>query len=203
MLESAAAAGDATAMRELADQAPTSMEAFEWTQRAASQGDTESQARLAAMFATGQGTVKDLASAIEWGRKAAASGDPVAMRTIGLILLFDSESPQDHTEGLGWLEKAAEAGDTRSALRAATIHVKGQAGQPVNEARAVALLTPLAESGDAECQIALASVYHFGKSFTDQRALAILWLERARDLGHPEASRLLGEIRAEVMKKYD
>lgn len=176
------------------------MEAFELMGRAAKAGDTEAQVRLAAMYAAGRGTLRDVPAAIKWGRKAAETGDLSALRTLGLILLFDSESPDDQAEGLTLLEKSAAAGDSRSALRAATVHVKGQAGHVVNEERAVEILTPFAESGDAECQVALASVYHFGKSYSDRRALAIIWLERARDLGHPDAVRLLTEIRAEALK---
>ena len=59
-------------------------------------------------------------------------------------------------------------------------------------ARAVQLLKPLAEKGNAEAQYRLAGFYRMGTSVEKSHEAAVLWLKRAADQGYAKAQYNLG-----------
>ena len=195
LLQAAAAANDPDALMKLSAIATSNMEAFEYVRRAAELGNNhDAEYELASMYAQGRGVSKDMGKAVLWGRKAAEGGSQKAQHSLGLTLLRDDKNPATRAEGLDWMQKASNAGDSRAALALATIYAVGEFGIPVDESKSEALLKPFAEHDDAECQFALASLYHQGKSYVAQRDLAILWLKRAKENGHPTAGKILAEI---------
>jgi len=89
------------------------------------------------------------------------------------------------------MNRAIESGHIRATLMLATAYGRGENGLPKDEAKAEALLKPAAERGDADCQVALASLYKFGESFADRQDEVQVWLQRAADQGHPNALEIL------------
>ncbi len=87
--------------------------------------------------------------------------------------------------------RAIASGHIEATLMLATAYGRGSIGMPKDEAQAEAILKPAAERGDADCQLALASLYKFGDSFAKRRALAYDWLQRAAEQGQPKALEIL------------
>ena len=63
-----------------------------------------------------------------------------------------------------------------------------------NFERAVALLKPLAQSGNAEAQYMLASFYRAGRGVQKDEQRAAHWLQKAADQGHDKASFTLARL---------
>lgn len=168
----------------------SSVEAFAQMKRAAELGFIDAQFALGTMYFEGLGTAKDDAAALDAFRRAADGGHREAMFAGGRILLSKTESEM-RAEGLALMSRAIENGHFEATLMLATAYGRGSLGMPKDEAKAEALLAPAAERGDADCQVALASLYKFGDSFAARRDEAQVWLQRAAAQGHPKALEIL------------
>ncbi len=197
LLRSAAEQNDAEAIYLLATMTAagagveqSDFEAFEQMRRAANLGFADAQFALGTMYFEGRGTTPNEAAAVEGFRRAADSGHREAMFAAGRILLSKTD-PEARAEGLALMNRAIENGHTEATLMLATAYGGGSLGMPKDEAKAEALLKPAAERGDADCQMALASLYQFGDTFAAGRDEAQVWLQRAADQGHPKALEIL------------
>ena len=197
MLEHAASQDSPDALLELAKMAlagrgmaRSPSEAFDYMRRAAELGLPEAQYELASMYSDGRGTTTDSAAALQWAEEAASQSHPVAVVSVGRIKL-QSPDPAARADGLAMLEQAAQHGNKGAILALATAYARGDQGVSKDEKMAEKLLKPLAEDGDADAQFSLASLYQFGEDFPSQRVEAPLWLQRAADQGHTEATRIL------------
>ena len=168
--------------------------AFDYCWRAAELGMPLAQYELASMYAQGRGTVKNEDAAINWARKAADQGNEEAQFSVGRVLI-ESRDSDAQVEAIRRLESAASKDNSRATIFLATVLARGDFGVRRDEAKAERLLKRLAESGDAECQMALASLYKIGESFADKRNFSEEWLRRAAAGGNQKAAEIL---RAEV-----
>jgi len=166
------------------------LNAFEQMKRAAELGFAEAQFALGTMYFKGSGTNQDEAAAIQSFLQAAKQGHIEAMFASGRILLA-KPNPEQRGEGLALMGRAIASGHIEATLMLATAYGRGSIGMPKDEAQAEAILKPAAERGDADCQMALASLYKFGDSFAERRALADDWLQRAAEQGQPRALEIL------------
>ena len=82
-------------------------EAAKWYRKAAEQGDTDSQNRLATLYLAGDGVAQDFAEAAKWYRKAAEQGDIEAQNELGSLYGNGQGVPQDLVEAYRWFEIAA------------------------------------------------------------------------------------------------
>jgi TPR repeat protein len=169
---------------------PSNIEAYLLMKRAAELGFTEAYFALGTMYFQGRGTVRDEVAALSSFRRAADGGHQEALLAAGRIMLAQPD-PEMQAEGLGLMERAIESGHIRATLMLAEAYRRGENGLPKDEAKAEAVLKPAAERGDADCQMALASLYKFGESFAERRDEAQGWLQRAADQGHPNALEIL------------
>lgn len=166
------------------------VDAFEQMQRAADLGFVDAQFALGTMYFSGRGTAQNEAAAVDAFRRAADGGHREAMFAGGRILLSKTD-PETRAEGLTLMNRAIENGHAGATVMLATAYGRGSLGMPKDEAKAEALLTTGAERGDADCQMALASLYQFGDAFAERRGEAQPWLQRAADQGHPKALEIL------------
>lgn len=164
--------------------------AFDYMWRAAEAGLPDAQYDLALMYADGKGTVKNSEAATKWAQKAENQGCRKALPLLGRLML-ESADYQAREDALAMMQRAADEGRTEAILFLARTYSRGEFGVPIDENRAEKLLKPVAETGDAECQFALASLYRFGSSYENQRDLATQWLQRAADLGLAKAVEIL------------
>lgn len=166
------------------------VEAFLQMKRAADLGFAEAQFALGTMYFEGLGTTKDDAAALASFQRAADGGHKEAMFS-GARIMLSQPDPEMRAEGLALINRAIEKGHIEATLMLATAYGRGSMGMPKDEIKAEALLKPAAERGDADCQMALASLYKFGESFADRRDEVQVWLQRAADQGHPKALEIL------------
>ncbi|MGA0849909.1 MAG: tetratricopeptide repeat protein [Chthoniobacterales bacterium] len=169
---------------------PSNVEAFEQMKRAAELGFTDAQFALGTMYFEGQGTTRNETAAVEAFRRAADGGHREAMFAAGRILLSKTD-PEMRAEGLAMMNRAIDNGHIEATLMLATAYGRGSMGMPKDEKKAEALLKPAAERGNADCQMALASLYQFGDAFAARRDEAQVWLQRAADQGQPKAREIL------------
>lgn len=163
---------------------------LEQMKRAAELGFADAQFALGRMYLEGRGTAPDPAAALASFRRAAEGGNKEAMFSAARMMLSQPE-PEMRSEGLALMERAIKDGHIEATLMLATAYGRGANGMPKDELKAEALLKPAAERGDADCQMALASLYKFGESFAARRDEANEWLQRAADQGHPKALEIL------------
>ena len=196
LLRQAAEQDDAEAIYFLATLSATgvgveqsNIEAFEQMKRAAELGNADAQFELASMYGEGRVTPLDTNLALLWGRKSAEQGNVMAQFAVGRVLIESGQEQQ--AEAILYLRLAAKAKDPTAAMFLATAFALGEFGVNKDEREAEALLMPLADSGDAECQFALASLYRFGESFAERRGESQIWLKRAADQGHKRAAEIL------------
>ena len=164
--------------------------AFDYMRRAAEAGLADAQFEVAKMLATGQGAPQDKEQAMAWARKAADQGHTMAQFSLGRELIESPEMDRKD-EAVSFLRRAAASGDATAAIFLATVKARGDFGVSKNESEAEAILMPLAEAGNPECQFALANLYRTGEELTDKRPLAKEWLKKAADGGNTGASEAL------------
>ena len=168
----------------------SNVEAFAQMRRAAELGFADAQFALGTMYFEGTGAAQDPTAALAAFRSAAEGGHKEAMFTAARIMLTMPD-PEMRAEGLSLMNRAIENGHIQATLMLATAYGRGENGLPKDEAKAETLLKPGAERGDADCQMALASLYQFGDTFAARRDEAQVWLQRAADKGHPKALEIL------------
>jgi len=78
-----------------------------WYGKAAVQGNTQAQIRLADLYRDGRGVPRDMARAAAWYRKAAELGDAGAQGTLGILYSVGMGVPHDDVEAYFWLDLAA------------------------------------------------------------------------------------------------
>lgn len=164
--------------------------AFDYCWRAAELGMPEAQCELASMYAGGRGITENRDAAINWARKAADRGQMQALILLARLLL-ESPDPASRDEALQRLHRSAQENRPEAVLFLARAYARGDLRVGVDEPRAEALLKPLAEKGNSDCQFALASLYKFGTTFDTKRDLVEEWLRRAAEGGNQEAARVL------------
>lgn len=201
LLKSAAAKDDAEALFILARLAATGRgmdesdnEAFKYMSRAAELGSPEAQYALANMLAGGKGTPRDAEAAMVWGRKSAEQGYAPAQLALGRMLVTSSDQSST-AEGMGFIQRAADNGNKEALFLLAGAIANGDYGMTKDEAKAAALALPEAESGNAEFQFALGTLYLRGESFTNKREEGVKWLQRAAEQEHRGATEALLQIK--------
>ncbi len=206
LLQAAAEQNDAEAIYLLATMTAagagleqSDVDAFEQMQRAADLGFVDAQFALGTMYFSGRGTAQNEAAAVDAFRRAADGGHREAMFAGGRILLSKTD-PETRAEGLTLMNRAIENGHAGATVMLATAYGRGSLGMPKDEVKAEALLTTGAERGDADCQMALASLYQFGDSFATRRDEAQVWLQRAANQGHAKALEILGAESEEMQR---
>ena len=150
--------------------------------RAAELGWAEAQFELAAMYGQGRGVPLDTNLALFWGRKSAEQGNVMAQFSVGRVLIESGDDQRD--EAIHYLRLAANAKDPKATIFLATLFARGEFGLTKDMKEAETLLMPLAESGNVECQFALANLYQMGDTFETKQQLSQQWLRRAADQGH-------------------
>ena len=126
-------------------------------------------------------------------RAAAQQGDIHAMRTLGSVLIGNADYALA-TEGLHFAEDAAKRGDAKAQFLLAKAYFDG-----------VATLTKLPDMGRARTWFEMAAagkhaaamyylglIYQFGYGVERDPLLANQWLEKAANMGNPDARIALG-----------
>lgn len=101
-------------------------QAATWYRKAAEQGDTAAETRLAALYRDGKGVARDMVQAADWYRKAAEQGDAGAQGILGVLYSFGQGVAQNYVEAYFWLDLAASVLGPEQAHYAANRQLAGQ-----------------------------------------------------------------------------
>jgi hypothetical protein len=190
--------------------------AAEWYRKAAEQGDAAAQANLGYLYENGRGVPKDYEQAVAWYRKSAEQGNAQGQADLGYMYEMGYGVPKDIDQAIEWYRKAADQGneDAEEALwwleeeaawqedetssgtttgeTAGSVEAAQNAYEAGDYARALQILRPLAEAGNADAQVGLAFAYYDGNGVTQDYAQALAWFGKAADQGHAIAQNNIG-----------
>ncbi len=167
-------------------------EAFKWFEKAAMQGDAESQNKLGLMYKNGEGVEVNREEAIKWLKKADAGKFEYAAWNLGCLYdqCFDVK---DYKEAAHWYEIAAsEHGDADAYVRLGCIYME----HIPNREKVIYWLKKAYEAGDKDAAWNLAAVYEDLFEEKDYKEAA-KWYEIAgNENGRADAYNNLGIIYA-------
>ena len=184
--------------------------AAELYEAAAREGHAEAQFRLARMYEEGRGVAPDPEIARKWDRRAArngyiaaqagtgTAGEPVASRNEDVDEAFVSV-----VEDAAAAPEVATAGSATAAPGAENVHEPAgatglepgiEAYERGDFAAAARAWRPAADSGDAEAQFRLGTLYRLGQGVTEDPFAAAEWYQRAAAQGHGMAMYMVGYL---------
>lgn len=182
-LTKAAERGDAPSQLELgnyygkAGDTRDSALAFKWYGKAALQGLTFAQYKLAQAFDKGDGTAQDFKQAVEWYGKAAATTNARDENSVA-VLQSKCRLGTMYAEGLG----VAQDHEMMARMWAAN-------------APKLVELKPAADQGDAEAQLAIGNILRPNMNCRSQaNAEAAKWYRKAADQGLTDAEYYIGRL---------
>lgn len=141
-------------------------------------------------------------------REAAEDGLDVAQYNLGVLYYTGRGVSQDYGRALEWLERAAEQGHTASQFNAGVLYFNSQGTRPVwqsfwplslwtrsrDRREAARWYEQAAESGHAEAQYYLATMYQNGTGVERNLVRAHFWAQAARENNYAEAEVLIGTL---------
>ncbi len=180
---------------------------FHRRQRAAKQGNRESQYTIACMYKCGFGVEQNIKEAARWYRKAADQGLAQAQYALGLMCVAagskeydhhtldfmceNRESDEcDHRNAIDWYLKAAEQGHVGAQYELAEVIYDYYGDRDHDLVDAYNWYYEAAEQGHADAQYKCGMIIEEGKGFIepDDEVAAIYYFKAARQ-GHTEAQR--------------
>ncbi|MEX0645351.1 MAG: tetratricopeptide repeat protein [Parvularculaceae bacterium] len=130
-------------------------------EKSAAAGDTNAQASLGAILATGDGVDADEAGAVYWYAKAALQGDITAKWNLATMILNGEGISKNETYALRMIEDAAGEGQEDACRFLAYAYAEGKFGKAVDadesrryEAKAEEILCPTCAPTGAPVDIA-------------------------------------------------
>ena len=155
-LRSAAAAGDAAAVYEVASRAaegrglpPDPALAARLFEKAAAAGLVPAQYRLGSLYEKGLGVGRDPAKAKAWYEKAAERGNAKAMHNLGVLFAEGVDGKPDYGAAQRWFLAAAEFGVKDSQYNLAVLLARGL-GVPIDLSQSYKWFAVAAGQGDQE-----------------------------------------------------
>jgi TPR repeat protein len=164
----------------------------EMLRKAADKGDIRAQTQLAKLFL--QPGTGDTNGAVGryYAERAIAKGSKAAMVYLGIALIRGQVVEADPGAGETLLRRASSTGhgSATTALGLALMRDEIQSRYP-DEGKKI--LETAAENGSTAAMTALGFAYQTGRGLPRNEALALEWLERAADAGHPKAKKFMAE----------
>ncbi|MDR1829073.1 MAG: SEL1-like repeat protein [Methylobacteriaceae bacterium] len=153
--------------------------------------DTAAMTLLGELHANGWGVLPDAKAAEEWYLAAARLGDANAMTALGLMNLSASRTdPAKLEQARLWFEKAAELLEPAASHQLALMLLA--TNDPVDDKRAVELLTVAANAGVHDAQHDLGEAYLIGRGVKRNYGDAAKWFEKAAAFGNTASEIELG-----------
>jgi uncharacterized protein len=164
-------------------------QAIQWYLKAAEQGNAGAQYRLGMKYIYGRkSTPDDIVIGLSWFEKAAYQGHVDAQRTLGELHEFgDFGIARDHPQSVAWFRKAAKQGDVGSMHR-----LIGFSTSARDYAEAAIWSRKLAELGNSFGQYSIGTMYAEGLGVPEDRAQALVWLQKAASQHDFNASLAIG-----------
>lgn len=165
-LRAAANRNDLKAQLVLARNTKDQVEALNWYEKAALNGDPFAQERMGKAYWWGDGRPRDIKASVEWLQKAAAGGSPDAQILLGVQYAVGSVIPRDLGAARHWFTKVAGSSDSNARIAQeylGTFYEKGLGG-PQNYSEALRWYEAAVNGGHAPyAEFALGAMYEFGR----------------------------------------
>jgi TPR repeat protein len=155
------------------------------------QGGAEAQYNAGQMYREGLGTKPNLARAMAWYRRAADQGFAPSQYDLGIMYAEGEGVRPDAKTALMWFRKSAEQGFVEAQVKLAEIAFASQ-----DFKQAFFWWQKAADGGDANAMFNVGSAYYAGRGVAKNEAKAVEYYRKARDAGHPEAERILKQLKA-------
>lgn len=104
-------------------------EAARWFEKAALQGNSFAEGRLADLYEEGSGVQKNLKLAADWRERSARRGNIEAQRKLGRMYLRGEGVAQNYSLAQNWLQQAADGGDPEAAYLLSHMYRHGLGSQ--------------------------------------------------------------------------
>ncbi len=166
-------------------------------EKIAVQGDAAAQFELAARYADGNQTPRDLKAAARWFEKSAAKGLAPAQYRLGVLFERGLGVDRDIAIARTWYERAAETGNVRAMHNLAVLLADG-GGKP-DYAAAARWFRKAAEYGVRDSQYNLAILYARGMGGPQDLVQSYAWFAAAADQGDADAAKK----RDDVASRFD
>jgi len=171
-------------------------EAFRAFSESAEAGNLSAMNNLGALYAAGQGVVRDFKQARFWWDKSASSGDSHAMFNIGFSYERGLGVVKDYQQARKWYDKAADAGHAGAMNNLGLLYTRGQGvGRDYQWART--WFERAAIAGSAEGMGNLGSLYESGNGVEKDYQQAAKWYEKAATAGSAVGMSNLGYMYSE------
>lgn len=165
-LRAAANRNDLKAQLVLARNTKDQVEALNWYEKAALNGDPFAQERIGKAYWWGDGRPRDIKASVEWIQKAAAGGSPDAQLLLGVQYAIGQVIPRDLVKSRHWFSELAASSslNARSAQEyLGTFYEKGLGG-PQNYSEALRWYEAAVKGGHMPyAEFALGAMYEFGR----------------------------------------
>lgn len=176
------------------------IQAVEWYQKAANQGNALGQFRLGWMYEKGYGLWEDYAKAVEWYQKAANQGNADAQNNLGVMYDSGNGVMKDYAKAVEWYLKAANQGHARAQINLGHMYRNGY-GVKKDYTKAVEWYQKAADQGDATAQYNLGEMFESGKGVTKDYAKAVEWYQKAANNGAKIATNNLAILQKKMAEE--
>lgn len=167
------------------------VQAKEWYEKAADNGNTQAEYFLGYMYQEGLGVEKNYSKAREHYEKAAADGIVGAQNNLAYMYIHGLGVEKDYAKAIEWYEKAAAAGNAQAQHSLGIMYQNGE-GVEQDYSKAAEWYKKAADNGNPNAQGSLAYMYAYGYGVEKDQAKAIEWLKKAAEGGNVHAQNNLG-----------
>ena len=172
--------------------------AFAGFLRLAEQNDAEAQARVASMYAMGQGVAKDEKRGHEWAEKSAVSGNLQGQYVLGINYMFGRGTSRNVTNAFYWFDKAYKGGHPFVYSNLALLYRRGH-GVSQDFPKALEILRAAVSSGDPRtlgAYMQLAEMYEKGEGVVVDKIEALKYLNAVKQKSQAESPIFLSAQKA-------
>ena len=183
-------------------------QAASYLEKAANLGEFTSQSVLGSMYMKGEGVPQDYQKAKYWLEKSANQQFAPAQFGLGLMYYQGLGMAKDDKKAFFWVEKAATQGNgyEQARLKLGEMYLRGE-GVSQDYQKASSLLEKIATDKNSlpdnaiQAMLDLSVMYMKGEGVQDHQK-ALLWAEKAANLGSPVAKEVLSHLQAESVTDY-
>ena len=183
---------------------------YQWAKKAADQGNSKAQYRLASIIFTGEFGPKNQPEALQLFlksavglKKQAEEGDHDSQSKLGVLYAKGVGVKKDLTEAAKLFKQAAEGGHVKAQLDLAKSYFEGK-GVDRNPTTAIHWFEKSAKAGHGQAQIELGLLYIQGIGCRQDIELGLTWIKKASTVRHPtyakQAQTLLDRLKANPPK---
>lgn len=168
-------------------------------QSKADAGDPEAMARLARLYAKGEGVALSYKDAAKWFTAAAEKGNADAQAGLGELHEAGQGVPKDPAKALDYYRKAAANGHAGAQYTLGFLYESGR-GVPQDHKEAARWFIKAAEQGEPLSQYDLGQRYIVGLGVPTNNIEALKWLILAAGNGQVDAARKRDELRSSMSR---